>query len=174
MVAGPMSVDPPGGVSVVAVGTAGEMEKAMTRLARDVDAVVMAAAVADYRPARARKEKMRRGAEAITLALEPNPDILAKLGAARRKGQVLVGFALETSGGVARARAKLAAKGLDLVVLNSPQDGLGGDTNRVTLVERRSQRKLPLLSKRDVADRVWERVLELRAGAMGKRKRRPS
>jgi phosphopantothenoylcysteine decarboxylase/phosphopantothenate--cysteine ligase len=170
MVAGPMTVDPPGGVDLVPVVSAKEMEQAMTRAAREADVVVMAAAVADYRPARARSDKLRRGKGPIDLALEPTPDILAGLGRARRPGQTLVGFALETSGGPARARAKLQAKGLDLVVLNAPQDGLGGDTNRVTLVERRTQRKLSMLPKREVADAVLERVLELRREAPKRRR----
>ncbi len=163
LVAGPMSVEPPGGVVVVPVTTAAEMEAAMTRAARDADVVVMAAAVADYRPRRTRPDKIRHGDGALTLELVPNPDILARLGAARRAGQQLVGFALETSGGVARARQKLVAKGLALMVLNTPKQALGSDTNRVTLVEKRGHKPLPTLSKRDVADAVFERLVELRA-----------
>jgi phosphopantothenoylcysteine decarboxylase/phosphopantothenate--cysteine ligase len=167
LVAGPMSVEPPGGVTVVAVKTAAEMEKAMISAAREADLIVMAAAVADYRPARRRPGKVRRGDQPMTLDLVPTPDILAGLGSTRRAGQTLVGFALETGSGVARARAKLVAKHLDLVVLNSPDQGLGGDTNRVTLVERRRQQALPLLSKREVADAVLERSLALRRPAAG-------
>lgn len=171
MVAGPMSVELPGGVEILPVTSAKEMQQAMTRAAKQAEVVVMAAAVADYRPAQARAEKLRRQGGPRSLALESTPDILAGLGAARRPGQTLVGFALETSKGLARARAKLAAKGLDFVVLNTPEDGLGGDTNRVTLVEPSSSRKLPKLSKREVADQVLERVLELRRAAP-KRKRK--
>ena len=164
LVAGPMSVEPPGGVEVVAVGTAAEMAAAMARAASEADVVVMAAAVADYRPARARAAKIERTGDRMTLELAPNPDILAGLSARRRPGQVLVGFALETSDGTERARRKLAAKGVDLMVLNTVRAGLGGDTNRVTLVERRRARALPVMSKRDVADAIFERVLELRSG----------
>ena len=162
MVAGPMSVEPPGGVDVLPVVSAEEMRKAMTRAAKGADVVLMAAAVADYRPVRARAEKLRRSEGPLSLALEATADILAGLGSARRSGQTLVGFALETSRGPARAREKLRAKGLDLVVLNRPEEGLGGDTNRVTLIERGTQRRLPRLTKREVADAVLERVLELR------------
>ena len=73
-----------------------------------------------------------------------------------------MGFALETGGGAGRARRKLAAKGVDLMVLNTPEAGLGGDTNRATLVERRRTRALPTMTKHDVADAIFERVLELR------------
>ena len=165
LVAGPMSVEPPGGVEVVPVTTAAEMEVAMVRESRAADVVVMAAAVADYRPACIRPGKIERRERALSIELVPNPDILARLGARRRQGQVLVGFALETAGGTTRAKRKLAAKGVDLMVLNSPRDGLGGDTNRVTLVESRRQSALPKMSKRDVADAVFERVLALRAAA---------
>ena len=75
-----------------------------------------------------------------------------------------MGFALETSQGLKRARAKLAEKGLDLVVLNAPRESIGRDTNRVTLVEPRVNRRLPVLPKREVAERVLDRALALRAG----------
>ena len=85
------------------------MERALRAAAAHADVVLMAAAVADYRPAKPAREKLKRAAAARALALEPNPDILAALGAARRRGQVLVGFALETSRGVAE-RARQAAR----------------------------------------------------------------
>lgn len=163
VVAGPTSVEAPAGVTLVPVTTAAEMERAMAAQARDAALVLMAAAVSDYRPARAAKEKIKRGAGAMNLTLEQNPDILAGLAAKRRPGQVIVGFALETSKGLANARAKLAAKGCDLVVLNTVREGIGGETNRVTLVEASRQRALPLLSKREVAEQVLDRALELRA-----------
>jgi len=168
MVAGPMSVEPPAGVDVVPVTTARDMERAMREHAARADLIVMAAAVADYRPAAERPSKIERGAGGMTLQLAPNPDILAGLGARRRPGQVLVGFALETAPGIARARRKLASKGVDLIVLNRPRDGLGGDTNRVTLVEARRRRALPRLQKREVAEAVLDRALAIRA-ARGER-----
>jgi phosphopantothenoylcysteine decarboxylase/phosphopantothenate--cysteine ligase len=132
----------------------------------------MAAAVADYRPARAPTGKIKRGKGAMTLELEPNPDILARATSARRRGQVYVGFALETSKGLERARVKLKEKGLDLIVLNSPSAGLGTDTNQVTLVEARNQRRLPEMPKREVAEHILDRALELRAPAAPRGKTR--
>jgi phosphopantothenoylcysteine decarboxylase/phosphopantothenate--cysteine ligase len=173
LVAGPMNVDAPHGVMLERVGTAAEMLKAMSTAAKQADLVVMAAAVADYRPARAAREKLKRSAETRTLTLEPNEDILATLTAARTRGQVLVGFALETSRGLANARAKLKAKGLDLVVLNSPAAGLGGDNNQVTLVEPSTQRKLPLLTKREVAEQILDRAIALRGKTRAKGTPRP-
>ena len=163
LVAGPTSVEPPAGVTCVPVATAAEMEKAMHAHAARADLVLMAAAVADYRPAKAAVQKMKRGAAALRIELLPNPDILAALAARRKPGQTFVGFALETTRGLAKARAKLRAKGLDLVVLNSPRAGIGGETNRVTLVEPGRVRALPLLPKREVAEHVMERAIELRA-----------
>ncbi|HKQ57694.1 MAG TPA: bifunctional phosphopantothenoylcysteine decarboxylase/phosphopantothenate--cysteine ligase CoaBC, partial [Candidatus Eisenbacteria bacterium] len=152
VVTGATSVEPPAGITRVAVSTAAEMEKAMRAHVTRADLVLMAAAVADYRPAREASQKMKRGAGALSVSLVPNPDILAGLAARRRPGQTMVGFALETTRGVANARAKLKAKGLDLVVLNSPRAGIGGDTNQVTLVEPKRAKALPVLPKREVAE----------------------
>jgi phosphopantothenoylcysteine decarboxylase/phosphopantothenate--cysteine ligase len=160
---GVSSLEPPSGVSLAPVTTAAEMEKAMNAFVASADLVLMAAAVADYRPARKAADKMKRGAGTLTLDLVPNPDILAGLAARRRPGQAYVGFALETSRGVTHARAKLRAKKLDLIVLNSPRQGIGGDTNQVTLVEAARTKALPLLPKREVAEHILERALELRA-----------
>jgi phosphopantothenoylcysteine decarboxylase/phosphopantothenate--cysteine ligase len=161
LVAGPMSVALPGGVERREVTSAAEMERAMKEAAAGADVVLMAAAVADYRPARTKGEKIKRSGANLTLELTPNPDILAGLGARRRPRQVLVGFALETSNGVSRARAKLAAKNADLMVLNQPRHALGRETNRVTLVEARAARKLPELAKREVAEAILDRALAL-------------
>jgi len=174
LVAGPASVEPPLGVTLVPVTTAAEMERALEQAAADADVVLMAAAVADYRPKRAAREKLKRGTAPLTLELEPNPDILAGLAAARKPGQVFVGFALETSRGVERARAKLAAKGLDLVALNDPKRGIGGETSMVTLVEARAARRLPELAKREVAEAVLDRVLELRAARAKRTRTKPA
>jgi phosphopantothenoylcysteine decarboxylase/phosphopantothenate--cysteine ligase len=162
LVAGVTSLDPPHGVELVSVGTAAEMERAMRTHAARAELVLMAAAVADYRPATIAKTKLKRTPERMQMDLVPNPDILAGIAKRRRPGQVLVGFALETTKGLAHARAKLKAKGVDLMVLNSPREGLGGDTNRVTLVEAKRRRALPRQSKREVAEAILERALELR------------
>jgi phosphopantothenoylcysteine decarboxylase/phosphopantothenate--cysteine ligase len=163
VVAGATSVEPPAGVALVSALTAADMEQAMRSQAPKADLVLMAAAVADYRPARAAAQKLKRGEGPRSIELLPNPDIIAAIAARRRPGQVIVGFALETSHGLASARAKLRAKGLDLIVLNSPRAGIGGETNKVTLIEANRRRALPVLPKREVAEHVIERALELRA-----------
>lgn len=162
VVAGPTSVEPPHGIAIVPVTTALQMQRAMTDAASRADVVIMAAAVADYRPTRPSAGKLKRTAAALTVTFTPNPDILAGLGAARRKGQTIVGFALETDDGVANARRKLVAKNADLIVLNSPESGIGTATNRVTLVEANSTTELPEAGKREVAERILDRVLEQR------------
>jgi phosphopantothenoylcysteine decarboxylase/phosphopantothenate--cysteine ligase len=163
LVSGAVSVDPPHGVTRVSVTTALEMRDAMRAAAAKADVILMAAAVADYRPAKTAHDKIKRDGDRMTLALEPNPDILAGLGAARRPGQVMVGFALETRDGVAHARRKLREKNVDVIVLNNPEKGLGGETNQVMLVESGGTTPLPELAKREVAERILDRVIELRA-----------
>jgi phosphopantothenoylcysteine decarboxylase/phosphopantothenate--cysteine ligase len=129
----------------------------------DADALVMAAAVADFRPRHAADRKLSR-ADGLTLELEATEDILAEAGARARDldpRPVLVGFAAET-GSLERAPAKLARKGADLLVANDvsdPGSGFGTETNRVTIFDADGGRdELPLLSKREVADRLLDRV----------------
>ncbi|NOT34886.1 MAG: bifunctional phosphopantothenoylcysteine decarboxylase/phosphopantothenate--cysteine ligase CoaBC [Candidatus Eisenbacteria bacterium] len=162
LVSGPADLDPPHGVELVAVRRAAEMERAMTLEAARSDVIVMAAAVADYRPARVSARKIKRTSDRAVLELEPNADILAGLGAARRKGQVLVGFALETNDGIRHARTKLRVKRLDFVVLNAPEASLGRETNRVTLVDASRAEALAEMTKREVAERVLDRVIAIR------------
>jgi phosphopantothenoylcysteine decarboxylase/phosphopantothenate--cysteine ligase len=162
VVAGPVSVEPPHGVSLVSVTTALEMQAAMQDAAGAAHVVVMAAAVADYRAAKPSREKLKRSPGTATLALTPNPDILAGLGAARRAGQVIVGFALETNDGLVHARAKRRKKSADLIVLNSPADGIGTATNQVTLVSATDAVELPKSDKREIAEAILDRALALR------------
>ena len=167
LVTGPASIDAPEGVSLKRVTTAAEMERELVSASPRANIIVMAAAVADYRPARASREKLKRGDGALTLVLEPTTDILATLGSRKRRGQVVVGFALETSRGLEHARNKRVAKHADMIVLNSPAEGLGGDTNRVTLIEERVEQRLPVLPKREVAERLLDRVMVLLAKPAG-------
>src|SRR5262249_9189075 len=155
----------PHGVTVSSVTTAIQMERAMRDAALRADVIIMAAAVADYRIAHPSAKKLKREAGPPALTLEPDPDNLAGLGKVKPKHEIVVGFALETENGVENARKKLAAKNADLIVLNAPERGIGGDTNQVTLVEARSALELPETSKREVAEHVLDRVLELRGDA---------
>ncbi len=164
LVAGPTELAPPASVEVVRVRTAEEMREVVLGRFGEATVVIKAAAVADYRPARARGQKLKKQDAPLRLDLEPTPDILGELGK-RKKGQILVGFAAETHDVVANARDKLAKKNLDLMVANdvgAADAGFGVATNRVTLLTRAGEAEaLPLLSKREVADRVLDRVVAL-------------
>jgi len=159
LVHGPVSLPPPQGrVTLVPVTTALEMRDAVQAAAGEADAVVMTAAVADYRPASPAATKVRKSGGVQALDLLPNPDILAELGAARVDDRpVLVGFAAETGDPVPAAQRKLVAKQVDLVVGNdvsAPDAGFGVPTNEVVLVTAEGSEALPLLSKDAVAERL--------------------
>ncbi len=156
----------PDGVAVVRVETAAEMQEAMTRAALDHDVVVMAAAVADFRPATVAAGKMKKRDGAPQIILEQTPDILAGLGATKRPGQVLVGFAAETDDLVANATAKLVAKRVDLIVANDvakPGVGFEHDTNAVTLLRPDAKPvEIDLADKREVARAVVDAIVAIR------------
>jgi phosphopantothenoylcysteine decarboxylase / phosphopantothenate---cysteine ligase len=163
LVSGPVSLSAPRGVTLVPVRSALEMRAAIMAESSGLDAVVMTAAVADYRPAQRLDQKLKK-TDTLTLELIKNPDILAELGAARSGPlPVLVGFALETQNVVGYARDKLTRKNVDLVVANHADDGLGGDTNVATLVTRDGDEALGTLSKHALADRILDRVRALLA-----------
>ena len=153
------------GVTVVRVDTAEEMERAVLDAALHADLVVMAAAVADFRPKAPVPHKWKKADGLPDVMLEPTPDILGALGAAKRPGQVLVGFAAETSDVVAAATAKLRQKNLDLIVANdvsAPGAGFDADTNVVVLVGADGTRQtVPLTEKRGVARAVLDAVVPL-------------
>lgn len=166
LVTGPTHLAPPAGVECIRVETTQEMYEAVLAHADGSDAVIKAAAPADYRPAKVAQTKIKKGREVLTLELTPTPDILAEL--SRHKGKaVLVGFAAETEEIVANAREKLRKKNLDLVVANdvgAKDAGFGVETNRVTLVGADGEvEPLPLLSKQEVAHRILDRVARLLA-----------
>lgn len=167
LVTGPVSLTPPMFTDVVPVTSAAEMFEAVTSRAGEQDIVVKAAAVADYRPAAVAGEKIKKGdgALSLSLSLERTQDILAWLGAHKRPGQFLCGFAMETQDLLANARKKLEAKNADLIVANSLRTegaGFGTDTNVVTLLAREGERQLPLMSKDDVAAQVVDEILRRR------------
>lgn len=161
LVTGPVDIAPPWGVEVVRVETAEQMRLAMLAAARDARAIVMAAAVADHRVARAAEQKISLK-EPYSLSLVPNPDILKELVERRRAGQIIVGFAAETQDFEQRGRDKRARKGCDLLLANdvtAPGSGFGSDTNRVTLVDANGDlERWPELAKRQVAERLCDRL----------------
>jgi phosphopantothenoylcysteine decarboxylase/phosphopantothenate--cysteine ligase len=154
----------PLGAEIIAVETAAEMADAVLSRAEEQDLIVMAAAVADFRPSVPAASKLKKAAGVPQLALESTVDILAELGRRRRNGQVLVGFAAETESVAERSREKLASKGVDLVVGNDVgADGVGfsHDTNAVAIVSAESTTEVALTSKRAVADAVLDAAVAL-------------
>lgn len=166
LVLGPGAVRPSDSrVAVFDVESALEMLSAAEEIFASCDAAVFTAAVADYRPADPAAHKVPKGEMPMELKLERNPDIAATLGARRRPGQVLVGFALETDEGVERAREKMLRKNLDLVVLNTLADegaGFGTDTNKVTFIGRDNKTQVfGLKPKVEVADDLADELARL-------------
>jgi phosphopantothenoylcysteine decarboxylase / phosphopantothenate---cysteine ligase len=164
LVAANVDLPDPAGVEVVRVGTALDLRDAMHKSAQDADAVVMAAAVADYRPADRSDSKRKKtpGKPPEPVILVENPDILRELsGAGRRTGQVIAGFGAETGDLLANGMAKLAAKGCDLLVVNQVGAGLafGTDDNAaVILAADGARREVPLGPKEVLADIIWDEI----------------
>jgi phosphopantothenoylcysteine decarboxylase/phosphopantothenate--cysteine ligase len=161
LITAPVSLPAPVGVDIVKVGTAQEMRRAVENVASRADALVMAAAVADYRPIKAVKSKIKKGKAGLALKMECTPDILGTV----EGNFIKVGFAAESSNLVENAREKLRQKELALIVANditASDSGFGSDTNRVTIIDRKGKiDRLPLLPKREVAERVLDRVAVL-------------
>jgi phosphopantothenoylcysteine decarboxylase/phosphopantothenate--cysteine ligase len=168
LVSGPTALPAPAGVELVSVRSADEMARAVATHAAGVGVVVMAAAVSDFRPATVSKAKLKKEAGGLTLELARTPDILRSLGEAKQ-GRFLVGFAAETAGLLEEARRKLALKHLDLIVANDvgrEGAGFGSDSNAATLIDASGgELSVPLVAKRELAERIWDRVVELRAHA---------
>jgi phosphopantothenoylcysteine decarboxylase/phosphopantothenate--cysteine ligase len=170
IVAGVTTARPPAGARTLRAFSAEEMYEAVKREVAGTTVFIAAAAVADYRPAARAREKMKKTGKALTLTLEPTPDILAEVSRTRRDGLLVVGFAAETERVLENARDKLERKNLDAVVANDlTQDGAGFDTetNVVTLLtrDREQPAALPLMSKLDAAHRILDEVVRLRLKA---------
>jgi phosphopantothenoylcysteine decarboxylase/phosphopantothenate--cysteine ligase len=165
-----VELPPPPGVDLVSVETAEQLQAAVAARS-GADVIVMAAAVADFRPKQSASGKLKKQDGPPDIVLEPTPDILAELGAAKRPGQVLVGFAAETEDLVANAAAKLAAKRLDLIVANdvsAPGVGFGHDTNAVVLLRPEGEPiTVALRDKRAIAAAVLDAVVDIRSAPGG-------
>lgn len=165
LVSAPTALPAPVGVQQVSVQTAQEMGQAVLAVLPESDALIMAAAVADYRPVEAAAHKIKKSEAGLELQLVRTTDILAEVAVRRAelgRPRVVVGFAAETRDLVANAQAKLKAKRLDLMVANDARQAMGADVNQVTLLDAGGGvEELPLLPKEEVAERVMERVVEL-------------
>ena len=166
LLTGPVHIAPPQGVELVPVTSTQSLYDAMLARCGEQDIIVQAAAPADYRVEHPAAQKLKkRAGEPFTLTLVENPDIAAAVGAAKRPGQVLVGFAAETENLLQNAHRKLESKQLDLIVLNDvsqPGAGFNVDTNIATLITPDSQTEYPLRTKKQLAEDILDAVLDIR------------
>jgi len=169
LVSGPTAINPPAVAEFVPVETTQQMRDAVVVRFPDASVVIKAAAVADYRPRQTASRKIKRAGNALTLELEPTADILAELGAHRFEKQILIGFAAETENVIENARGKLAAKHIDAIVVNDvskPGIGFNSDRNAVTIITAEDSLQVAESSKFDVAQRVLDTVVRLRAARL--------
>jgi len=164
LISGPVSIPAPDGARTISVRSAAEMYQAVKDNLDQATIVVMAAAVADYRPASIRRQKIKKNGSSLVLDLEPTDDILAAVG--REAGsRVVIGFAAETENVVENATKKLNEKRADLIVANdvsAPDSGFDVDNNRIALVSSEGVVELPLLSKREAAARIIDAAMMIR------------
>ena len=161
LVSGPVALKAPLQVRLVPVESAKEMFEAVTSLAGEQDAIIKAAAVADYRPRDVAAEKVKKADDAMSVALERTDDILAWLGEHRREGQFLCGFSMETQDVLANSRKKLEKKQIDMIVANDLRvdgAGFGTDTNVVTLITKEQETALVKMGKEEVAHRILDAI----------------
>lgn len=164
LVSGPTALEPPLFTQVVSVTTAQEMYEAVMCRAKAQDMIIKAAAVADYRPALAAEQKIKKQEKETTLVLERTKDILAALGEDKGK-TILCGFSMETEHMLAHSRAKLQKKNLDMIVANNLREagaGFGTDTNVVTLLTREGEKQLALMHKEEVANQLLNELLAIK------------
>ena len=171
LVAGATSADAPAGVRIIRAQSAEEMHAAVAFEVKDSTVFIGAAAVSDYRPAERAAQKIKKSGASLVLALEPTPDILASVAAAKHDGLLVIGFAAESENVLTHAREKLARKQLDAIVANDiTRDGAGFDaeTNIVTLIacDRDAPVELPLMSKLEAAHRILDEVVRLRRASV--------
>ena len=161
LVSGPVALTPPRFVNTIQVESAREMFQAVTERAGFQDAVIKAAAVADYRPSEVSSEKVKKGDGDMAIPLERTDDILSWLGEHKREGQFLCGFSMETQDMLENSRKKLEKKHIDMVVANNLKvegAGFGTDTNVVTMITRDGEEELEKMSKDQVAHRILDRI----------------
>ncbi len=169
-----MESQAPSGVQILCSETASEMQSAVMAESSNADVIIMAAAVADYRPSEIAEQKIKKTETITTIDLEPTHDILVDLGTEKKPDQTLVGFAAETQNLEENATGKLKRKKLDLIVANNvslPEVGFAHDTNEVTIIGEDAKWTLPLSDKRIIADGILDAIVEIRQGRISENKK---
>jgi len=169
-----MESQAPSGVQILCSETASEMQSAVMAESSNADVIIMAAAVADYRPSEIAEQKIKKTETITAIDLEPTHDILVDLGTGKKPDQTLVGFAAETQNLEENATGKLKRKKLDLIVANNvslPEVGFAHDTNEVTIIGEDAKWTLPLSDKRIIADGILDAIVEIRQGRISDKKK---
>ena len=162
LVSGRTALEPPLFVNVIPVVTAKDMYEAVTEKSGEMDIIIKAAAVADYRPRTVSDEKIKKKDDDMAIEMERTDDILGYLGAHKREGQFLCGFSMETQNMLENSKAKLTKKNVDMIVANNLKvkgAGFGTDTNIVTLITAEEVKELDILSKDKVAEKLLDEIL---------------
>lgn len=166
LISGPVSLDPVSGAEMTRITTAEEMNYAVQNSLAETDILIMAAAVADYRPAEISSEKIKKSDSDFVIPTVRTPDILGSIGKKKPEGLYICGFSMETSHLLENSRKKLENKQLDMIAANNvkvPGAGFGVSTNVVTLITKDKEEALPLMSKQEVAGVLIDRILEYRS-----------
>ncbi|MCD8332720.1 MAG: bifunctional phosphopantothenoylcysteine decarboxylase/phosphopantothenate--cysteine ligase CoaBC, partial [Clostridiales bacterium] len=161
LITGPCAIEPPMFVRVCPVVSAQDMYEAVMKERQDADIIIMTAAVADYRPASASDEKIKKADGDLAIPLTRTQDILKTLGGSKREGQFLCGFSMETQNMLENSREKIGKKHLDMIVANNLKvagAGFGTDTNVITIITPDAEKELPLMSKQEAAGCILDEI----------------
>ena len=162
LISGPVNIPVPNHVKIINIVSAKDMFEAVKKEYINCDIIIKSAAVADYRPKFYNEDKLKKKEEELNIELEKTDDILKYLGENKKEGQILVGFSMETTNLIENSKEKLVKKNLDMIVANNLKDkgaGFGTDTNLVTLITKKENKKLPLMSKEKVGDEIFNEIL---------------
>ena len=162
LISGPVNIPVPNHIKVINVISAKEMFEAVKKEYMNCDIIIKSAAVADYRPKFYNEDKLKKKDGELNIEFEKTDDILKYLGENKKEGQVLIGFSMETTNLIENSKEKLIKKNLDMIVANNLKDkgaGFGTDTNLVTLITKNENKKLPLMSKENVGDEIFDEIL---------------
>ena len=162
LISGPVNIPVPNHIKVINVISAKEMFEAVKKEYMNFDIIIKSAAVADYRPKFYNEDKLKKKDGELNIEFEKTDDILKYLGENKKEGQVLIGFSMETTNLIENSKEKLIKKNLDMIVANNLKDkgaGFGTDTNLVTLITKNENKKLPLMSKENVGDEIFDEIL---------------